>query len=248
MWGSHSVLFEAGLPQVWHPLRDAWPFQQDRNAALCAASFTSWITRGFPALPYSGLGLPGCLPAEQGLQVTLHRHWAGLCDCHSRLPATAGKWQGRMARQDLSYLGAWAWMVGDCLMTRWNGSISPEHPFRWPCGNRHFNSIYGNNIFFIRWVSAYFKKEKISRLSSRHVTEETAMFCQEQSCHNAGWESTFFWHLTRQLYFKGENMIVPWVHCCTNHSVVEIRNLPLHIALFFLFRKIFCSLLITPSL
>lgn len=153
-----------------------------------------WWLLSLPHYPYRGLGLPGCFPAAAGL--------AGD-------PAPALSWALGLSQPPSSHSrdvtgedgltwpflpcpgGAVAWMVEDCLITRWNGSISPEHPFRWPCGKRHFNSTYGNNVFFIRWVSTYFKKEKISHLSSRHVTAESALFCQEQSCHNPGFESTF---------------------------------------------------------
>lgn len=187
-----------------------------------------------PARPLQRPGSLAALLQQQGLQLTLHQPRLGSGIVTATFQPQQGSHRGRWL--DTNWPGgAQAWMVGDCLTTRWSGSISPEHPLR-PCGKKHFNSIYGNNIYFTRWVSTCFKKEKekISCLSSRHVTAETALFCQEWICHNPGFESTFSWHLTRQLYFGVRMMIIPWVHCCTNPSVVEIRNLPLHSAFFFI--------------
>lgn len=205
----------------------------------------------------SGVGLPDCFLAAAGLAGhpapgpgrDCWGTWLTQPPSNLRREATG---EDGLTWPFVSRLGgALAWTVGNCLIPKRNGRIPPEHPFRSHCGKSNCKGLYGNNTLFIRWVNTYFKKGKISILSSRHITVETALVCQQQSCQNLVFESTdfIFWHLTRQLYYKGENdnrsqsslpvlipLLLEWEE--TSHCML----------LYLLFRKTLDWTLITLSL
>lgn len=121
MWEIHSVLCKASPPQVWPSPEGHGYFPAGLKSWALHSIFHlfghSWpyLTRVWVSWLLScssspRLGSVMVTAAFQPQQGSDRGGWLG--------SASAG--------------GARAWLVGDCLTARWNGSVSPEYPLRNP--------------------------------------------------------------------------------------------------------------------